>query len=86
MSVPVQIAVCAVVDGAPSVGKGVHVSVSGLYRPPVLRLTHPAAPPPVASMPPKIIISWPVQTAVGSTRELGALEPEIGVQLSVSGS
>src|SRR5436190_1389366 len=85
ISVPVQTAVCPVIEGAPSVGSAVQVSVTGSYRAPLLREIHPAAPPPVGSVPPKMIISCPVQITVGSRRAVGAFTLDSARQESVLG-
>jgi len=62
------------------------VSVTGLYRPPVFRITGPAV-----SKPPHTIISDPVQTAVCPPLAWGTFAPEPVVsddaaQVSVTGS
>ena len=56
----------------------IHVSVLGLYRPPVLAEWRPSPPP-------QTIISLPVQTAVWSSRAEGALVVLVAVQLLVLG-
>jgi hypothetical protein len=56
----------------------VHVSVLGLYLPPVLK-------PLQQLLPPQTIISLPVHTAVGRNRPSGALMTLVAVQLSVLG-
>ena len=56
----------------------VHVSVLGLYLPPVFTR-------PLVTDPPQTIISLPVQTAVCSYRASGALVVLVAVQLSVLG-
>ena len=56
----------------------IHVSVLGLYRPPVLAEWRPSPPP-------QTIISLPVQTAVWSSRADGALVGLVAVQLFVLG-
>src|SRR5436309_15982385 len=43
-------------------------------------------PPPNRSTPHQTIISFPVQTLVWSQRGVGASVPDVGVQLSVTGS
>ena len=58
---------------------GVQESVTGSYRPPVLRLGLPSSPP-------QATIRLPVQTAVCECLPLGAFEVEVGVQASVPGS
>ena len=57
----------------------VHVSVTGLYLPPVLKY------PPPPSAPLQTIISLPVHTAVWFHRAEGALVGLVAVQLSVLG-
>src|SRR5215475_7226101 len=64
--------------GAPVVLIGFHVSVFGLYRPPLLVS-------PMLSPPPQMIISLPVQTAVCEDRPVGAFTTLIGRQVSVLG-
>ena len=56
----------------------VHVSVPGLYLPPVFER-------PPASIPPQTIIALPVQTAVCKLRAEGALVVLMAIQLSVLG-
>jgi hypothetical protein len=56
----------------------VHVSVLGLYLPPVLNSVLPFHPP-------QMIISPPVHTAVWPNRPLGALVPLVATQLSLIG-
>jgi hypothetical protein len=59
----------------------VQLSVLGLYPPPVFNKF-----PELTSNPPQTIISLPVQTAVCSSRPVGALVVLLAVQLSVLGS
>jgi hypothetical protein len=58
------------------------VSVPGLYLAPVLKTGHSLGIP---KMPPQIIISLPVHTAVCCSRAEGALPVLVAVQLSVLG-
>ena len=58
----------------------VHVSVAGLYLPPVFKY------PLQQSTPPQTIISVPVQIAVCSSRAAGALAVLVVVQLSLLGT
>jgi len=63
--------------GAATVDVAVHVSVAGLYRPPELVSELPVVP-----IPPQMIISDPVQTAVWPERAVGALVVVVGAQVS----
>ena len=78
ISLPVHTAVCrSRASGAWVVLVAVHVSVLGLYLPPVLKRP--------ALSPPQTIISLPVHTAVWFDREDGASVILVAVQLSVLG-
>ena len=67
-------------DGALVVLVAVQLSVLGLYLPPVFNIR-----PLPGLYPPQTIISLPVQTAVCTTRAVGALVVLVAVQLSVLG-
>ena len=56
----------------------VHLSVLGSYLPPVLKKV-------LKLLPPQMIISLPLQTAVWRNRAAGALLMLVGVQVSVTG-
>jgi hypothetical protein len=58
----------------------VQLSVLGLYRPPLFNLQLLQQP-----IPPQMIISLPVHTAVCDSRASGALTVLVGVQLSAVG-
>ncbi|HXX92066.1 MAG TPA: hypothetical protein VEN81_00440 [Planctomycetota bacterium] len=75
ISLPVQTAVwyCRA-TGAPVEDMGLHVSVAGSYRAPVL--TNVA----VWSSPPQTIISLPVQTAVAFLSPAGVPTVDVGIQ------
>src|SRR6266480_1572204 len=78
ISLPVQTAVWLTrPEGAPAVVVALHVSVLGLYRPPVFAL--------LPSNPPQTIISLPVQTAACTSRPEGASWILVLAQLSVLG-
>jgi hypothetical protein len=58
---------------------GTQLFVFGLYRPPVLKTVR-------SSVPPQMIISVPVHTAVGKYRPAGALLVLVALHLFVVGS
>jgi hypothetical protein len=79
ISLPLQIAVDALRPvGAFVAETGVHLSLDGSYRPPMLRY--------VPSEPPHTIISRPVHTAACPDRPEGALRVEIDDHVSAVGS
>jgi len=81
MRVPVQTAVWLVrIEGAFAIDVGDHVSVLGLYLPPVLREE------PSLACPPQTTIRDPVHTVVWPDRPDGASDVEVGVQMSAAGS
>lgn len=81
ISVPVQTAECGPLKAAGQLGPVdvvVHVSESGLYRPPVLVFA--------GVDPPQMIISIPVQTAVWLCRGEGQLDAvDVAIQVSADG-
>src|ERR1051325_12245979 len=82
ISLPVQTAVCEDRgSGMLYVLVGVQLSAPGAYLPPEFK-SPPKGTPPV---PPQMIISLPVHTAVCRSRGSGALEVFVAVQLSVPG-